>query len=156
MKKKRRHTMLSLREKYPPSPPCSCEICRSYCRRPGWWTVEEATRAVDAGYGGRMMLEVSPEGTFGVLSPAFLGCEGEYALREYAGFGCNFLRGGRCQLHATGFQPLECRFCHHDRVGRGDQCHRDLEKDWNSKAGQELVGRWMQLMKDRKRSPVLL
>ena len=41
MKKKR-----SLEEKYPPSEPCACEICRAYCARPGWWTVEEARRAM--------------------------------------------------------------------------------------------------------------
>jgi len=33
-----------------------------------WWTVEEAARAITAGYGGRMMLEMSPQRSFGVLS----------------------------------------------------------------------------------------
>ena len=46
-----------------------CEVCLTYCARPGWWTVEEAARAMDAGYSDRMMLEISPELTFGVLSP---------------------------------------------------------------------------------------
>ena len=137
---------LILSQKYPPSPPCSCDICLAYCRRPGWWTVEEAERAIDAGYGPRMMLEVSPELTFGVLSPAFKGCEGKFAINLYAPMGCNFLKNKMCELHGTGFQPLECRFCHHDRLGSGPQCHADLEKDWNTPAGQQLIVRWSNLV----------
>jgi hypothetical protein len=49
----------TLHEKYPPSEPCTCEICLSYCARPGWWTVEEAASALEAGYGNRMMLEIA-------------------------------------------------------------------------------------------------
>jgi hypothetical protein len=137
---------LILSKKYPPSPSCSCDICLAYCRRPGWWTVEEAGRAIDAGYGPRMMLEVSPELTFGVLSPAFKGCEGKFAINLYAPMGCNFLRNKMCELHGTGFQPLECRFCHHDRLGSGPQCHADLEKDWNTPAGQQVIVRWSNLV----------
>jgi hypothetical protein len=137
---------LILSKKYPPSPSCSCDICLAYCRRPGWWTVEEAGRAIDAGYGPRMMLEVSPELNFGVLSPAFKGCEGKFAINLYAPMGCNFLRNKMCELHGTGFQPLECRFCHHDRLGSGPQCHADLEKDWNTPAGQQVIVRWSNLV----------
>jgi hypothetical protein len=89
-----------------------------------------------------MMLEVSPERTLGVLAPALRGCERRFALQEFAGRACTFLAGGRCELHATGFQPLECRFCHHDRAGLGPQCHADLENDWRTAAGRALVGRW--------------
>lgn len=131
-----------LRKKYPPSEPCCCAVCRSYCARPGWWTVEEASRAIEAGYGKRMMLEVSPDLSFGVLSPAFKGCERYYALQEYAKNGCNFLKNGLCELHDTGCEPLECLFCHHLRKGLGRQCHLDLEKDWRTPAGQILVSKW--------------
>jgi hypothetical protein len=134
----------SLNEKYPPSEPCCCEICRSYCMRPGWWTVHEASRALKAGYGVRMMLEVSPDFTYGVLSPAFSGCEGNFALQEYAKNGCNFLKDGLCELHGTGYEPLECLFCHHLRAGLGPKCHADLEKDWRTPAGQRLVRQWME------------
>ena len=74
----------TLHEKYPPSKPCSCGICTAYCSRPGWWTVQEAASAFAAGYGGRMMLELSPDRSFGVLSPAFSGCEGMFAFQEFA------------------------------------------------------------------------
>jgi len=143
MKEKKRTKRDALYEKYPPSPPCSCEICRTYCRRPGWWTVDEAERAFNAGYGGRMMLEMSPDMSFGVLSPAFSGSEGCFALQAYAHNGCNFYINGLCELYGTGFEPLECRFCHHSRQGLGQKCHEDLEKDWQSVAGRALVRKWV-------------
>ena len=136
---------LKLEQKYPPSEPCACEICLAYCRRPGWWTVEEAAGAIAAGYGGRMMLEMAPDRSFGVLSPAFKGCEVNFALDVYSGRGCTFLKDDRCELHGTGFQPLECRFCHHDRPGMGPKCHADVERDWNTSRGRVLVVRWAKL-----------
>jgi hypothetical protein len=137
---------LTLAEKYPPSPPCSCELCRSYCKRPGWWTVEEAARAVEVGYGKRMMLEMAPGFTFGVLSPAFKGCEAKFAFNEYASHGCTFLVDGKCELHGTGHQPLECRYSHHERMGMGPRCHADIEKDWNTPAGRALIVKWSQVV----------
>lgn len=139
----RKRKTISLINKYPPSEPCSCSICRSYCIRPGWWTVEEASKAIEAGYGKRMMLELSPDYTFGVLSPAFKGCEQDFALQEYSRFGCNFYESGLCKLYDTGFEPLECRFCHHMRKGFGEKCHADIEKDWQTPAGQTLVKKWV-------------
>ena len=137
----------TLTEKYSPSEPCACPTCLAYCDRPGWWTVSEAERALEAGYGARMMLEISPDRAYGVLAPAFKGCEAGLAMQEYARNGCGFLEDQRCGLHGTGFQPLECRFCHHERAGLGQQCHADLEKDWNTSAGQALVELWGQQVK---------
>ncbi|HSL20140.1 MAG TPA: hypothetical protein VK886_01300 [Vicinamibacterales bacterium] len=137
---------LSLIERFPPSPPCSCDVCVAYCRRPGWWTVKEAERAIEAGYARRMMLELSPDRSLGVLSPAFRGNEGTFAYSEFSSRGCTFLKDGGCELHDTRFQPLECRFCHHDRRGEGPRCHRALEKDWNSPAGRSLVSKWARMV----------
>ncbi len=129
--------------RYPPSASCSCEICRAYCIRPGWWTVEEALQAYRGGLAGRMMLELAPDLTYGVLSPAFKGCEGSIASQEYASSGCNFLKEGLCELHATEYLPLECRYCHHDRKGMGEQCHAAIGRDWNTDRGKKLVNRWV-------------
>ena len=145
-----------LEKRFPPSQPCSCEICLSYCRRPGWWSVGQAARAVQAGYADRMMLEISPERTFGVLSPSFKGNEGNLALQFFAGQGCTFLKEGLCELFGTGLQPLECRFCHHSRVGLGPQCHAALEKDWNSPAGQGLILRWNEITRVFERHGMIL
>lgn len=132
-------------DKYPPSQPCSCNTCVNYCKRPGWWTVAEAQTALNAGLANRMMLEVSPERDFGVLSPAFKGNEGNYAFQMFSGNGCTFLKNNLCELFNTGYQPLECRFCHHTRKGRGIKCHLDLELNWRTKVGQELIMIWMNI-----------
>jgi hypothetical protein len=133
---------IGLGKKFPPSPPCSCEICLSYCQRPGWWTVDEAARAIEAGYAERMMLEIAPELTFGVLSPAFKGNEGGVALQVFASQGCTFLKENLCMLFGSGLQPLECRFCHHSRRGLGGECHAAIEQEWHTKEGQGLIVRW--------------
>jgi hypothetical protein len=99
-----------------------------------------------------MMLELSLQLKIGVLSPAFKGCEGGIALQEFSYADCNFLKGGMCELFDTGLEPLECRFCHHERKGQGILCHTALEKDWNTPAGQALVLRWISstgLLKDK-------
>ena len=114
----------------------------AFCRRPGWWTIEEAAAALEAGYANRMMLEMAPGNAFGVLSPAFTGAEQGFATQEFADRGCTFLEAGLCQLHGSGLQPLECRFCHHDRPGQGERCHRDIERQWNTAAGRALVVKW--------------
>lgn len=143
MSRKQTKHRKSLQGKYPPSEPCACEVCLSYCMRPGWWTVEQAAAAIKAGYGDRMMLELAPEFTFGVLTPAFKGCERYFALQQYSRNGCTFLKEDRCELFGTGHQPLECRFCHHERPGLGRQCHADIEKDWNTAVGRALVNKWV-------------
>lgn len=136
-----------LQDAYPPSEPCACEICLQYCVRPGWWTPDEAGEVLRTAYAQRIMLEVSPERTFGVLSPAFRGCEKNFATQECAANGCNFLKDGRCELHGTGYQPLECRFCHHDRVGQGLECHSAIEAEWNTPKGKNIVNKWIQLVR---------
>ena len=133
----------TLAEKYPPSPDCGCEICVRFCRRPGWWTNAQARRAMQEGLGPRMMLEVSPEFDFGVLSPAFRGCEGSFALAEFSVAGCTFLSGGLCELHNSPHMPLECRFCHHARLGAGARCHDELLQNWRTPGGQALVNQWL-------------
>lgn len=132
----------NLYKKYPPSKPCNCEICKNYCKRPGWWTVDQAESAINAGYANRMMLEISPEMDFGVISPAFRGCEGNIAVNTYSLNGCNFYKNSLCELHSTIHIPLECRFCHHERTGMGNKCHLDIERDWKTPKGQKLVKKW--------------
>lgn len=77
------------------------------------------------------------------MSPAFRGCESNFSLQEYALNGCTFLNNGACEIHNTGYLPLECAFCHHSRPGEGPRCHDYLEEQWNSKEGRHLVRKWM-------------
>lgn len=140
MDSKEYHSILY--KKYPPSESCTCEVCLSYCRRPGWWTVYEAEKAIEAGLGNRMMLELSPDLRFAVLSPSFKGNEINYALKEFSSRGCTFLKNSLCELYNTGLQPLECRFCHHNRYGLGKKCHLDIEKDWATTEAKRIIVRW--------------
>jgi hypothetical protein len=133
---------MNLYRKFPPSEPCSCDICTGYCQRPGWWTPYEAQKAIGAGYGNRMMLEVSPDKTFSVLSPAFRGNEVNFAFQTYSGNGCTFLHNGLCELFGTGLQPLECRYCHHSRKGMGITCHRAIEKIWRKNSSKKIIIHW--------------
>ena len=136
---------MDLRDTFPPSEPCTCKTCLAFCARPGWWAVDEALKALGGGLGGRMMLEVAPDRTFGVLSPAFRGSEGLIATKKYALNGCTFLENSQCGLHGSRFQPLECRFCYHTRQGQGILCHGELEKDWSRPLGRQLVRRWSKM-----------
>lgn len=147
---------MDLKHKYPPSEPCSCDICRSYCFRPGWWTLEQANKVIHAGLANRMMLEISPEHAFGVLSPAFKGNESNYAFQLFSRNGCTFYKNGLCELFGTGLQPLECLYCHHDREGLGCKCHKDIEKDWNTSNGQKLIVRWGNLIGFWQRQGLIL
>jgi len=133
-----------LNKLFPPSESCSCEVCLTFCVRPGWWSVEEANQAIELGYADRMMLEVSPELTFGVLSPAFKGCEMNFALQEFSYNGCTFLENDLCELFGSGIEPLECKFSHHNHFGQGKKCHDALEKDWNTFRGQKTVEKWIE------------
>ena len=140
-------THVELLMKYPPSEGCACSICCSYCKRPGWWSIEQVRTAMRNGYSHRMMMEISPEFTFAVLAPAFKGNEGMIAKNEKAYHSCTFLRHGRCELHDTELFPLECAFCHHDRAGLGKKCHYDIELNWNTPRGQAMVLRWCERIK---------
>ncbi len=140
MKQKR-----TLSERYRPSAPCSCDICVAYCMRPGWWTVNEAQAAFAAGLAPRMMLEMAPDLAFGVLAPAFKGCEGGFARQGGWGCGCTFLHEGLCELFGSGHSPFECLFCHHERAGQGRLCHAAIERDWRL-SGRDLVKQWVGLM----------
>lgn len=133
----------AIEQQFPPSPSCSCEICKSYCIRPGWWSLNQAKSVIKNGYSGRMMLEISPGFRFAVLSPAFKGCEGFIAVNECSRNGCTFFCEGLCQLHNSDKLPIECAVCHHDRPGIGPRLHLQLEKQWNSKEGKSLVIYWM-------------
>ena len=136
---------IKLAELFTPSPACTCQVCKGYCQRPGWWTVDQVSSAINEGLAGRMMLEVAPDFSFAVLAPSFKGCEGLIAINEFSDEGCNFLTNELCELHGTKLQPLECQVCHHNSPGLGAKCHRELEKQWNSVRSQKIVKEWMLL-----------
>ncbi|MBR7101931.1 MAG: hypothetical protein IKC74_06570 [Clostridia bacterium] len=137
---------MNLKAMFPPSNGCTCSICQSYCKRPGWWTVDQAELAITLGYADRMMMEISPDFRYAVLSPAFYGCEGYIATNEASKNYCNFLKNGLCELHNTKILPLECAFCHHERTGQGKICHDAISMEWKTLRGQGLVAKWQDIV----------
>ncbi len=131
-------TMLQL---LPPSAACCYEVHKN-AHRTGWWAVEEAKKAIEAGLSPRMMLEVSPDLSYGVLSPAYRSCEGNVSLSSCRKNGCTFCADGLCRLYNTGLQPLECRFGHHPSADIASNCHQTIERDWRTSKGQALVQAW--------------
>lgn len=132
-----------LYKRFPPSESCSCDICTSYCLRPGWPLVQEARMAIENGQANRLMIEFSTDYAFGILVPAFRGNEGLYALDIYSHNGCTFLTSSGCLIFETRYRPLECCFCHHARNGLGLSCHLQIARDWNTSKGKRLVQRWL-------------
>ncbi len=135
-----------LYHRFPPSEGCACPTCISFCRRPGWPLVEEAHLAIDAGLAPRLMLEFSPDLSFGILAPAFSQNEGMFALSCFSNNFCTFFDKGSCALFGLVYRPLECRFCHHERIGQGNACHLALAHEWNTSKGKRLVQRWLRIM----------
>ncbi len=132
-----------LYRRFPPSEPCSCDVCRYFCHRPGWPLVSEARSAIESGLAGRLMLEFSPDRSFAVLAPAFRGNEAFFALAEYSVNICTFYSDGKCRIFGKPYQPIECRFCHHSRLGSGMACHEETGRDWNTAKGKRLVRQWL-------------
>lgn len=58
-------------------------------------------------------------------------------------FPSRLVDGGRSRPGHAERMMLECCFCHHTRTGLGQLCHADLERHWNTQAGQRLVVEWM-------------
>jgi Fe-S-cluster containining protein len=124
---------------------CSCKKCKEECRRlPGWFTPEEAAKAIEAGYAPRMsavvQLHHKTSEPITALAPSIAGSEGK---RYYHRMGrCTFLNHlDRCEIHQSGFKPVECRLgfsC------RAHTCPTELEMFamWNTLEGKAAVEKW--------------
>ena len=137
---------------------CTCERCADLCRRnPGWMTPTEARGAIAAGYGPRLMCDwLEPSEELGnndrihVLAPASVGCEGWYApefdiwelmIGPPNKGKCIFFKTGLCEIHESGFKPLQCR----EALACGEKVGIDnyeMARLWNSDDGRELVDFW--------------
>jgi len=121
---------------YPVPPSCACTTCQGMClHRPCWGTPAEIQRIIDAGHGGKLMLNfwqpdermvdaVTGDKVY-ILTPATPMHEGRWApeigLRGYMlwkqglqsdpfAWRCVFLNGEkRCDLHDLKLKPIEGR-----------------------------------------------
>jgi Fe-S-cluster containining protein len=141
-------------------PDCTCETCISYCRRPGWFTPEEAQMAIASGYGKLLMLDYwvssgDKEDIF-LLCPANPGYERQSApevslltMALYAAVGtsnplysgCTMLStDNRCGIHAI--KPLECKVAHHAFPDASTGLHEEIAMLWDNDAAQLIVNQW--------------
>lgn len=141
---------------------CKCSTCVSCCERnPGWMTPDEAVAAMDAGLAKRLMRDWyesydSKDGTyhprFFILAPASKGAESQEApecpslVSWYHGWykgRCNFLtKQGLCELHDSGFKPLQCRTGSGCSPTDGYYSNLDMAKKWDTKKGRAAIKRW--------------
>jgi len=124
-------------------------------------SLADAEKAIAAGMAKRLMRDwVEPSEELGnadriyVLAAASVGHEGSDAPdidfddvlmmlmgQEWTKGRCTFFENNRCQIHASGFKPQQCR----ESMG----CHKEegpdnfqMAKQWNSDEGRALVARW--------------
>lgn len=147
---------------------CTCDMCvGARERNPGWFTPEEAMQAIKAGYARRMMRDwyvpdehvASEHDKIYVLAPASQGFGGTDAPEIPEGLNlvaamfwckgrCTFLNKGLCEIHDSGFKPLQCRdaFCCDEGTRKYDRSDRDsnvsVAKLWNTEEGRAIVRAW--------------
>lgn len=146
-------------------PSCQCEDCVNCCKtNPGWMTPVEAMAAMDAGLANRLMRDwlATTEDVEGVevLAPASVGCEGEDApdfnifdmfliavfdAPFYKGR-CNFLtEDNKCEIHDSGFKPIQCRTSLGCSDERGEWSNYKTADLWRTEEGAAAIKRWEEL-----------
>lgn len=136
---------------------CRCKSCVSCCETfPGWMNPEDAMKAIESGYGDRLMLDwlyadadEGFENDVEVLTPASVGYESRKApempsLGVFFGWDkgrCTFLsRGKLCQIHDSGFKPQQCR----ETIACEDKGPDNfvMAQLWNTECGRATVASW--------------
>ena len=139
---------------------CNCIQCRAACEFiPGWMTPAEARKAIAKGLAHRLMLCWHGGGghkRIYVLSPAVAGYEGKIGPqavmsgKEWKKGTCTFFGKQRCEIHGSGFKPLECRLalCCNVAIGRqADDAHAHaIPRAWDSWRGRRIIKRWWRMV----------
>ena len=149
---------------------CSCEECRSCCkRRICWGTPDDAQRIIDAGLGHRLMYDWWVGGHYentdweaddfvykniDLLCPASVGREGD---RAHSGIvppdePCTFyseLDG--CELHALGIKPTEGKLTLICNPRETKGLHEWIAQQWNNPEAQALANKWIKESEKKER-----
>jgi hypothetical protein len=121
---------------------------------------DDAQTAMDRSFGPRLMLDwyepcddLGNDSRVYVLAPASLECEGEYAPEiSFWDFlmggvackgACTFLKDGLCEIHTSGFKPLQCRVG--SNCGQPFLNNIDMARYWMGEAGAAAVARWCEI-----------
>jgi len=126
---------------------CSCDECKSMCRRPCWGTPNEIRKIIDAGFGDRLMVDYWCNTMFDdieILCGALKGYEGKAApFIPVSDSGCSFFKNGLCELHDEKLKPCEGRLSVCTSNGDDiDGLHKEVAMMWDSEEGRELVKGW--------------
>lgn len=121
---------------------CSCEKCAGMCRvSPCYPTPQEVVKAVRHGYKDKFMITGFIDQKFGIIWP-LIAPEGiDWRHGPHIFHRCVFLNSDmKCDLHNTGFKPLEGRLLNHESTT--EECeHIRLEilLSWNTQEAFEVV-----------------
>jgi hypothetical protein len=153
--------MLTLKELTLVDSECKCEECTENCAwRPGWPSLEEAKKLVEAGYGKELMVDWWGGDSFTpdlsriyLLCPAGKGHAGDdaaegslsdiFSVGRLPAMPCVMLTPEKlCKLHGSGMKPVECR-CTSCNTPDPDYIHEAAAESWNSPRGAAFVLQWM-------------
>jgi hypothetical protein len=107
---------------------------------PGWMTPEEAMKAIEVGFAPRLSAVI--EGNAIAVAPSVVGNEGRPTPHR-PGW-CTFLTEDRlCEIHDSGFKPIECRTGFGCRMDHPDMPSvEDMHDMWNTSEGADAVAAW--------------
>lgn len=121
------------------------EACES---RAGWPIPSEAKKMLDAGLAMRMMLDYwASDGSLPrteIVCPAEDDRGGGPAAGIMPGGRCTFLKDDLCEIHNSGYKPLECRVACCKK--RDSRLHLKVAKTWNNEEGRAVVEEWKKLV----------
>lgn len=137
---------------------CKCEDCAGACLvKSGRFTPREASKAINAGLAKKMMAEtdVLSLSKVYILTPATKGYGGKMAplmsfISYFFGetYPCIFFKKGLCQIHDSGFKPVECRKLIH---GNKEPFDVDaLVKQWDTELGRKVLRKWRESVSTKK------
>lgn len=119
---------------------CKCSACKGCCEKvPGWFTPTEAMLAIEAGFASRL----SAVKEYGVvaIAPSPVGYEGR--AKHHGPGVCNFLtKDGLCEIHNSGFKPIECRTGFGCSPGADYPELETMHEMWASEEGHNAVETW--------------
>lgn len=134
---------------------CTCNRCVGACKRnPGWFGLDDAERALNAGLAPKMMLDYWIDSPFVyILAPASVGYEGKLAPdRPLFDFNwtkghCTFLKANRCLIHYSGYKPMQCKglLCCTPLIENNHISNLTMRNIWDCERGRLLVERWRSL-----------
>lgn len=142
-----RLTVTEITERYPTSE-CDCHQCVSMCERiPCWPSPQEARDLIESGYGRKLMHTVDYDYRIGYDIELICPAPQDYTPGTFTSdrYGvCVFLTNDDlCQIHNTGFKPIEARLVDHRNAP--EDLHLQVLLLWDTPEGKEVIKLWQNM-----------